>query len=328
MSDAFKERRAELEVAFRAPNHDYYLGEDAEELILRRTRSPRLLHRKERVLGAGAGALGLPPVARQGGGRRQAPGQERQDHRVRVQGRRPAARRCAGSCREGEPQAQGRAGEGLRAQADRLRAAGLIDLIAEIPFHHGALKAKDILGHVYEYFLGEFAIAEGKKGGQYYTPKSIVTTIVEMLQPFQGRVYDPCCGSGGFFVQSEKFARMSPGRSLETPNSSASNASIGFSSVAAWADCIAWCFFMRKRVPPTAKTARIITGEQVKRKPLDIGRHYRLTSCPIPFSQADFIHFHGGRNVLDRQADRLEEHVISPASARPGLPVTISPRSA
>jgi type I restriction enzyme M protein len=89
---------------------------------------------------------------------------------------------------------------------------GLIDLIAEIPFNHGALNAKDILGHVYEYFLGEFAMAEGKKGGQYYTPKSIVTAIVEMLEPYQGRVYDPCCGSGGFFVQSEKFVEEHGGR--------------------------------------------------------------------------------------------------------------------
>lgn len=68
-----------------------------------------------------------------------------------------------------------------------------------------SLKSKDILGHVYEYFLGQFALAEGKKGGQYYTPKSIVTLIVEMLQPFKGRVYDPAMGSGGFFVQSEEF---------------------------------------------------------------------------------------------------------------------------
>ena len=88
----------------------------------------------------------------------------------------------------------------------------LIDLIAGIPFHHESLNAKDILGHVYEYFLGEFAMAEGKKGGQYYTPKSIVTVIVEMLQPFKGRVYDPCCGSGGFFVQSEKFIQEHGGR--------------------------------------------------------------------------------------------------------------------
>ena len=74
------------------------------------------------------------------------------------------------------------------------------------------LKSKDILGHVYEYFLGQFALAEGKKGGQYYTPKSIVTLIVEMLQPFEGRVYDPAMGSGGFFVQSEEFIELHGGK--------------------------------------------------------------------------------------------------------------------
>ncbi|MGD9637746.1 MAG: type I restriction-modification system subunit M [Alphaproteobacteria bacterium] len=68
-----------------------------------------------------------------------------------------------------------------------------------------SLKSKDILGHVYEYFLGQFALAEGKQGGQYYTPKSIVTLIVEMLEPYKGRVYDPACGSGGFFVSSDRF---------------------------------------------------------------------------------------------------------------------------
>ena len=67
------------------------------------------------------------------------------------------------------------------------------------------LKSKDILGHVYEYFLGQFALAESKQGGQYYTPKSIVTLIVEMLEPYKGRVYDPAMGSGGFFVSSDKF---------------------------------------------------------------------------------------------------------------------------
>ncbi|MDD5029924.1 MAG: SAM-dependent methyltransferase, partial [Rhodoferax sp.] len=82
---------------------------------------------------------------------------------------------------------------------------GLIDEFSKIPFNHGALKAKDILGHIYEYFLGEFSIAAGKRGGEFYTPKSIVSVIVEMLEPFEGRVYDPCCGSGGFFVQSERF---------------------------------------------------------------------------------------------------------------------------
>ncbi|HWB58663.1 MAG TPA: type I restriction-modification system subunit M [Chthoniobacteraceae bacterium] len=88
---------------------------------------------------------------------------------------------------------------------------GLINLISSIPFQHADLHAKDILGHVYEYFLGEFAMAEGKKGGQYFTPKSIVSLIVEMLEPYEGRVYDPACGSGGFFVQSEKFVESHGG---------------------------------------------------------------------------------------------------------------------
>ena len=97
-------------------------------------------------------------------------------------------------------------------QIDPAALAGLVDLISTIPFRHANLHAKDILGHVYEYFLGEFALAEGKKGGQYFTPKSIVSLIVEMLEPYQGRVYDPAMGSGGFFVQSEKFVEERGGK--------------------------------------------------------------------------------------------------------------------
>ena len=97
-------------------------------------------------------------------------------------------------------------------QLDPANLSGLIDLIATIPFEHADLHAKDILGHVYEYFLGQFALAEGKKGGQYFTPKSIVSLIVEMLEPYQGRVYDPAMGSGGFFVQSERFIEEHGGR--------------------------------------------------------------------------------------------------------------------
>lgn len=99
-----------------------------------------------------------------------------------------------------------------RLQIDQVKLGELIDLIATIPFIHASLQAKDILGHVYEYFLGQFALAEGKKGGQFYTPKSIVTLIVEMLQPYQGRVYDPAMGSGGFFVQSEQFIKEHGGK--------------------------------------------------------------------------------------------------------------------
>lgn len=99
-----------------------------------------------------------------------------------------------------------------RLQIDQPKLIELINLLSEIPFTHKSLQAKDILGHVYEYFLGQFALAEGKKGGQFYTPKSIVSLIVEMLQPFQGRVYDPAMGSGGFFVQSERFVKEHNGK--------------------------------------------------------------------------------------------------------------------
>jgi len=97
-------------------------------------------------------------------------------------------------------------------QIDQAKLGELIDLIATIPFTHNSLSSKDILGHVYEYFLGQFALAEGKKGGQFYTPKSIVSLIVQMMEPFKGRVYDPAMGSGGFFVQSEHFIREHQGR--------------------------------------------------------------------------------------------------------------------
>jgi type I restriction enzyme M protein len=88
----------------------------------------------------------------------------------------------------------------------------LIDLISTIGMNEEDDKSKDILGRVYEYFLGGFAGAEGKRGGEYFTPRSIVRVLTEMLKPYKGRVYDPCCGSGGMFVQSEKFVREHGGR--------------------------------------------------------------------------------------------------------------------
>jgi type I restriction enzyme M protein len=88
----------------------------------------------------------------------------------------------------------------------------LIDLISNIALGDAKARSADILGHVFEYFLGEFALAEGKKGGQFYTPRSVVELLVEMLEPYKGRVFDPCCGSGGMFVQSEKFVSEHQGR--------------------------------------------------------------------------------------------------------------------
>jgi type I restriction enzyme M protein len=89
---------------------------------------------------------------------------------------------------------------------------GLIDLIGSIALGDAEAQAQDVLGRVYEYFLGQFALAEGKKGGQFYTPESIVRLLVQILEPYHGRVFDPCCGSGGMFVQSEKFVKAHQGR--------------------------------------------------------------------------------------------------------------------
>ena len=88
----------------------------------------------------------------------------------------------------------------------------LIDLVSGIGMAGEANHSRDILGRVYEYFLGGFAGAEGKRGGEFYTPRSVVRLLVEMLEPYKGRVYDPCCGSGGMFVQSEKFVEEHGGR--------------------------------------------------------------------------------------------------------------------
>jgi type I restriction enzyme M protein len=88
----------------------------------------------------------------------------------------------------------------------------LIDLVSGIGFHSEEGKSRDVLGRVYEYFLSQFAGSEGKRGGEFYTPRSVVRTMVEMLEPYKGRVYDPCCGSGGMFVQSEKFVESHGGR--------------------------------------------------------------------------------------------------------------------
>lgn len=95
--------------------------------------------------------------------------------------------------------------EYAKEKLDKQSLGGLIDLIGTIALGDSVSESKDVLGRVYEYFLGQFALAEGKKGGQFYTPSCVVQLLVEILEPYQGRVFDPCCGSGGMFVQSEKF---------------------------------------------------------------------------------------------------------------------------
>jgi type I restriction enzyme M protein len=95
---------------------------------------------------------------------------------------------------------------------DKTRLGELINLIGTIGLGDKANRSRDVLGRVYEYFLTQFAAAEGKNGGQFYTPRGVVRLLVEMLAPYKGRVLDPCCGSGGMFVQSEKFVEAHGGR--------------------------------------------------------------------------------------------------------------------
>ena len=99
-----------------------------------------------------------------------------------------------------------------RPALNKMMLGELIDLVSGIGMAEEADRSRDILGRVYEYFLGGFAGAEGKRGGEFYTPRSVVRLLVEMLEPYKGRVYDPCCGSGGMFVQSEKFVEEHGGR--------------------------------------------------------------------------------------------------------------------
>jgi type I restriction enzyme M protein len=99
-----------------------------------------------------------------------------------------------------------------RPALDKVMLGELIDLVSGIAMGEPSEKARDLLGRVYEYFLGGFAGSEGKRGGEFYTPRSVVRVLVEMLEPYKGRVYDPCCGSGGMFVQSESFVESHGGR--------------------------------------------------------------------------------------------------------------------
>ena len=92
-----------------------------------------------------------------------------------------------------------------RPALDKTRLGQVIDMVSNISVGGAEARATDVLGSVYEYFLAQFALAEGRKGGEFYTPRSVVRLLVEMLEPYQGRVYDPCCGSSGMFVQSIEF---------------------------------------------------------------------------------------------------------------------------
>ncbi|MFC7420496.1 type I restriction-modification system subunit M [Iodobacter arcticus] len=227
VSDAFEERRLELDSQFRDPSHDYYMdpADYAEDYAadLAAELEVRDYYTEKNV-------FWVPPEARWQVLRdcAQLPPKSALPWN-KPNKNEPEEMRSVGWLIDNAMEAVERENEKklknvlnkdfARTELDSHKLADLIAHFSDTnfsqPSYNGqplSLKSKDILGHVYEYFLGQFALAEGKKGGQYYTPKSIVTLIVEMLQPFKGRVYDPAMGSGGFFVQSEEFIEQHGGK--------------------------------------------------------------------------------------------------------------------
>ena len=236
VSDAFEERQKELDAQFRDPAHDYYMDPvdypDDYEGHIAAEREVRDYYTEKNVFWVPVEArwqtlvncAQLPPKAPLPWNK---PGKDE-----------PEEMRSVGWLIDNAMEAIERENAKLKnvlnknfanTELESAKLADLIALFSDTNFHATEykgqplnLQAKDILGHIYEYFLGEFALAEGKKGGQYYTPKSIVSLIVNMLQPFKGRVYDPAMGSGGFFVQSEDFIAQHAGKSAKGGGNKAS----------------------------------------------------------------------------------------------------------
>ncbi len=192
ISDAFDERRAQLLAAFKDESGDLYLPDEADHAEAL----------EERDYYTMANVFWVPAAARWEAIRAQA---KQADIGVRIDSALEAIEADNPRLKNILDKRFG------RTQLEPGRLGELVDLISTIGFGEGH-RAKDLLGEVYEYFLGQFATAEGKKGGQFYTPASVVKVLVEVLAPHQGRVYDPCCGSGGMFVQSEKFIEAHGGK--------------------------------------------------------------------------------------------------------------------
>lgn len=206
VSDAFEERRKELEKAFNDPNSDFYLDGDAELIKDELEYRDNYLEKNVFWVPIEARWQSLQDSAKLSIGVKLPWGKEFKsvgkmldDAMTAVERENPKLKNILNK-------------DYSRHQIEDALLGDLINLVATIPFQHADMHAKDILGHVYEYFLGQFALAEGRKGGQFYTPKSIVSLIVEMLRPYKGRVYDPAMGSGGFFVSSEEFIKEHQGK--------------------------------------------------------------------------------------------------------------------
>jgi len=195
ISDSFAGRRAELKLKFTDASDDYYLGSDDAELLASEL--------EQRDYYKEVNVFWVPEVARWESLRAAA---KQVDIGKRIDEALAAIEAENSSLKNILDKRY------ARAQLPDGKLGELVDLISTIGFGGDAHQARDLLGQVYEYFLGQFASAEGKKGGQFYTPASIVKTLVAVLNPHHGKVYDPCCGSGGMFVQSEKFIEVHGGK--------------------------------------------------------------------------------------------------------------------
>ncbi|WP_426208055.1 type I restriction-modification system subunit M [Pseudomonas sp. TWR2-1-1] len=195
ISDSFAGRRTELTRRFADANDDYYLGSEDAELLASEL--------EERDYYKEVNVFWVPEVARWESLRAAAKqvdiGKRIDEALAAIEAENPPLKNILDK-------------RYARAQLPDGKLGELVDLISTIGFGGDANQARDLLGQVYEYFLGQFASAEGKKGGQFYTPASIVKTLVAVLNPHHGKVYDPCCGSGGMFVQSEKFIEAHGGK--------------------------------------------------------------------------------------------------------------------
>ena len=220
VSDAFDLRREELEASFRDPKSDYFLDRADYKTDAAYTKAIRE-ELEDRDYFTEKNVFWVPPLARWRTIQENAalsPDSMMALGDGNIYTFRSAARLIDDALEAVEkenPRLKGfiEKNRYMQLQLEPAKLVGLIsEVVSSIPFRHASLNAKDILGHVYEYFLGQFALAEGKQGGQFYTPKSIVSVIVAMLEPYSGKVYDPAMGSGGFFVQSERFIEEHGGK--------------------------------------------------------------------------------------------------------------------
>ena len=193
ISDAFAERRAALEVLAADPKSDYFVKDAKQRAALLEDRDSYME----------VGVFWVPDAARW--------------TTLQANAKKPNIAKIIDDAMEAIEKENRRLKGVLPADyarrnvpADRL--GQLIDLVGSIHLGDKEARAKDVLGRVYEYFLGKFASAEGKLGGEFFTPRCVVRLLVEMLEPYKGRVFDPCCGSGGMFVQSEKFVEAHGGK--------------------------------------------------------------------------------------------------------------------